>query len=365
MGSRSRKEIIDSAKNPIDGLRFWEEADDPWQFLAACFEWLGYKEQGETFISHLPIALDGTCNGLQNFSAMLKDEVGGTAVNLVPNDSPADVYSEVVKVVEKLIEEDAANGDELAKLWVGKIDRGLAKRNVMTVPYGAKLFGMKQQLMTELAKRNDSGERYLDCEDDFQPALYLAKKMYQGIGDVVIAARKAMDWLQETAKIASSADQAITWTTPAGFLIHQHYLKQKNRDIRTFWGSVKQRVKLSLNVDTNQLNKRKQANGISPNFVHSMDASHLMLTINKCLDAGIKSFAFIHDSYATHAADTDKLAELLREAFIEQYRIDVLQNFRDELKAQLPEEIAAKIPELPSKGTLDIEKVRDSKYFFA
>ena len=39
-------EILDSAKHPLDGRRFWIQADDPWQFLAACFEWAGYKEQG-------------------------------------------------------------------------------------------------------------------------------------------------------------------------------------------------------------------------------------------------------------------------------------------------------------------------------
>ena len=41
--------------------------------------------------------MDGSCNGLQNFSAMLRDEVGGKAVNLIPSDKPQDVYMEVVK----------------------------------------------------------------------------------------------------------------------------------------------------------------------------------------------------------------------------------------------------------------------------
>ncbi len=359
------KEILDSATNPLDGLRFWEDAGDPWQFLAACFEWAGFKEQGETFISRIAVAMDGTCNGLQNFSAMLLDEVGGAAVNLVPSDTPQDVYLEVVKIVEKKVKKDADEGNELASLWLGKIDRGLAKRNVMTVPYGAKLFGMKEQLMAELTKRNDAGGRYLDCEDDFKPAFYLAQKMYEAIGDVVIAARKAMDWLQATAKVSSQVNQPVRWTTPAGFRIHQYYLKQKNKDVRTFWGSMKQRVKLSLNIDTEQLNKRKQTNGISPNFVHSMDASHLMLTINKCLDNDISSFALIHDSYGTHAANTEKMAEMLREAFIEQYSADVLQKFLDELKMQLPEELSNKLPDVPAKGKLDLAQVRESKYFFA
>jgi DNA-directed RNA polymerase len=63
--------ILDSAENPLDGGRFWCAidnkgkliADKPFCFLAACFEYKGYKEHGESFISYLPIAMDGTCNG--------------------------------------------------------------------------------------------------------------------------------------------------------------------------------------------------------------------------------------------------------------------------------------------------------------
>lgn len=358
-------EIMKSAEDPLV-YHFWTEADDPWCFLAAAFEYRDAMLSGDptAYVSHLPIAMDGSCNGLQNFSAMLRDEVGGKAVNLVPSDKPQDVYQEVCDVVSKMVEEEAAAGNEMAKVWVGKIDRALAKRNVMTVPYGASLFGMKEQLLEELSKRNSSEGRYLDdVDEDFGPAMYLAKKMYEAIGQVVIAARHAMDWLQEAAKVASSVEKPIRWVTPSGFLVHQQYLKQKNKDIRTVWGTA--RFKISLNFDTEKLDKRKQANGISPNFVHSMDASHLVLTVNKALDAGVSSFAMVHDSYGTHAADCDTLARLLREAFVEMYREDVLQSFADQLRAQLPPEAAEKIPPLPPKGNLDLEAVRDSLYFFA
>jgi DNA-directed RNA polymerase len=41
--------------------------------------------RSEEFVSHLPVAFDGSCNGLQNYSMMLRDEVGGAATNLVPS----------------------------------------------------------------------------------------------------------------------------------------------------------------------------------------------------------------------------------------------------------------------------------------
>lgn len=361
------KEILDSAKNPVDGLRFWDEADEPFQFLAACFEWAGYKEQGENFVSHLPIALDGSCNGLQNFSAMLLDEIGGRATNLVPQEKPADVYQEVANVVIKDVEEDAKRGDPIAQVWLGKIDRGIVKRNVMTLPYGATKFGFRDQLLEELKKRDTSAQKYLEVNNNEDAALYLANKTWTAIGEVVIAARAAMAWLQEVARIVAKVNIPIKWITPAGFPVVQNYRKLKTKRLDTVWGGIVLQLSLILQ-ETEQIDKRKQANGISPNFVHSMDASHLMLTIDKCLKNGITDFSFVHDSYATHAANTDMMAKLLREAFVEQYSQDVLHRFKEEIVEQLKEvkpELIKKIPPIPEKGKLKLDEVKNSKYFFA
>lgn len=46
------------AADPLNDQR-WADADKPFQALAACFEWAGFLETGEEFVSHLPIALDG------------------------------------------------------------------------------------------------------------------------------------------------------------------------------------------------------------------------------------------------------------------------------------------------------------------
>jgi len=72
------------------------EADQPWLFLAACLEWKRYKEEGPGMISHLPISMDGSCNGYQHLSAMGLDPIGGRATNLMPFDDgeadPEDIY---------------------------------------------------------------------------------------------------------------------------------------------------------------------------------------------------------------------------------------------------------------------------------
>lgn len=86
--------VSDSATNPVKGARWWKDAEDPWQCLAACIELhrASQCDDPTTFQSSLPVHQDGSCNGLQHYAALARDEDGGRAVNLLPGDAPADVY---------------------------------------------------------------------------------------------------------------------------------------------------------------------------------------------------------------------------------------------------------------------------------
>lgn len=356
--------ILECAMNPLDGSRAWAEADSPWMFLAACMEWMGYAMQGNSFVSHLPVSWDGSCNGLQNFSAMLRDPIGGKATNLVPSEKPADIYMEVAKACSVIVDRDAAASHPEAVYWQGKVTRKIAKRPTMTMPYGSGKYGFRGQLQQELRDYwYDHGERYLDGSDDFHASVYLASAMYDAISSVVVAARTAMDWLQEVARIAAKEDKPIHWTTPAGFLVLQDYRKAEGE--RIDFMLLEKRVRMVVNQTGTALDSRKQGQGISPNFVHSMDASHLMLTVNACADEGITSFAMIHDSYGTHAADAEKLSHLLRREFVKQYSGNVLEDFRNSILEIMPQDKHELIPPVPPMGTLDLEAVMDSEYFFA
>lgn len=359
-----REEILESAFNPTDGTLFWAQADSPYMFLAFCFEWAGYIMQGESFVSHLPVSWDGTCNGLQNFSAMLRDEVGGKAVNLVPSDTPSDVYRAVAEVAQVGIDIDAENGHEVAQRWVGRMTRKWSKRNTMTVPYGVSKFGMRNQLREEFSKLRMAGDTSAPArETEMEDAAYIAEKNYEAIGQVVIAARRAMDWLMEAAKVAASDGLPVRWVTPSGLLVQQAYRVAEGKSLD--FDVAGRRYRMILNITGHKINKQAQKNGISPNFIHSLDAAHMMRTVNYCLDVGMKDFCMIHDSYGAHAADAEELSYQLRRAFVDQYKGDVLRDFRDQLAGQLPEELAAELPPLPPMGTLDLDSVMESDYFFA
>lgn len=371
-------EIVECAINPLDGSRYWADADAPYQFLAFCFEWAGLNAwvqagnaQGD-FVSQLPVSLDGSCNGLQNFSAMLRDEVGGRATNLVPSATPSDIYAEVARVANEIA---AAHGDAcgpqgdeaaaaqftLGAKWGGKITRKLVKRNTMTVPYAVSEFGMRDQLMQELRKLQSGGD--LDLDFNFEDAKFLASVNYEAIGNVIIAARAAMDWLKDTAKIAAKDGLPIRWTAPSGMLVMQDYRESVGERFESYISG--KRVRLTLKVETHKIDKRRMASGISPNFVHSLDASHMVSTVQRCLDVGLQSFAMVHDSFGTHAGNVNVLAQELRAAFVDQYTRNVLGEFRDQVVEQLPPELAEKVPALPPFGTLEVSSVLDSDYFFA
>lgn len=346
--------------------KMWMDADSPWQFLSACMEWEAYTTSGlgSSYICHLVINMDGSCNGLQNFSAMLKDEVGGSATNLVAHDKPADIYTEVMNVVQSMIKTDLNTGTnvQLAKLWDGKLSRKLVKRQVMTLPYGSTEYGMRDQLKQELHSQKGDGNNILgdlDATLEWEAISYLTTLIWNAISQVVVAARRAMDWLKESAKIASTNDLPLRWTTPTGLPVLQEYKKSKEKVLDTMFGKV--RIIRKLKEETDQLNAGKQANGVAPNFVHSMDASHMVSTINQCLDIGIQDFCMIHDSYGTHAGRVEALQNELREAFIKQYSGNVLETLRQELIQQT----GLDIPAPPPMGSLDLEGIRDSKYFFA
>jgi DNA-directed RNA polymerase len=349
------EQIMDSALQPLDGQRFWTEADSPWSALAACFEWAGCCMTGPEYVSHLPIALDGSCNGLQNFSAMLRDPIGGKATNLIPQEKPADIYTQVMHVAAARIKKEAEGGDPMAAVWDGRLTRDIVKRPVMTLPYGVTKAGMRGQIMEKMGNNRDKGAH--------EEASYLAGVLWDAIGQVVIAARVAMDWLKGAAKVAAKGEMPVSWTTPAGFPVLQEYRESIGTRVQTYIGG--RTVDITVSVEGTKLDSRRQALGISPNFIHSCDASHLMLTVCTALENGIADFAMIHDSYGTHAADTDVLAASLRASFVEQYTREVLTDFSSELAAQLPAEVAVELPELPPCGSLDLSLVEQSLYFFA
>lgn len=134
----NEQDIMRSGEDPFRCL-WWAQFEDeePWQLLATCREWyLAHTQKGgpEDFWSHLPVPLDGSCNGVQHLSLAGRDPIGAKATNCSASTSRYDVYMEVCDEVRRRVSLDAASGIEEAHHWLGKVTRKTVKRAVMTTP---------------------------------------------------------------------------------------------------------------------------------------------------------------------------------------------------------------------------------------
>ncbi|KAL0741238.1 hypothetical protein Bca4012_082751 [Brassica carinata] len=291
-------DIIDSAENAIHGKRWWLKAEDPFQCLAACVILAQALKSPSPYsvISHLPI---------HQFEA--------AAVNLVAGEKPADVYSEISLRVHEIMKKDSSKDPEsnptaaLAKILINQVDRKLVKQTVMTSVYGVTYVGAREQIKRRLEEKGViTDERML-----FAAACYSAKVRrvtLAALGEIFEAARAIMSWLGDCAKV----------------------------DVR------------------------KQRTAFPPNFVHSLDGTHMMMTAVACREAGL-NFAGVHDSYWTHACDVDTMNRILREKFVELYSTPILEDLLQSFQESYPNLV---FPPVPKRGDFDLKEVLKSQYFF-
>lgn len=439
-----RAEITASALDPLGEGAFWRTADEPWQCLATCMEIHAAEQSGnpETFISHLPIQQDGSCNGSQHYAALGGDIEGAKQVNLTPTDVPQDIYGTVAKIVSREIERDcerfeqgdaaatAAGQNELtgrvAHLLRGRINRKIVKQPVMTNIYGVTLYGAKKQIEARLREFSlipDNDEALMRRARE-----YLTVKVFGALDELFVQARKIQSWLEycateicravpeqvaikygltpdklvyddaaleATRKIkvctwnpckeyAANGNElqvtdrypqtSVSWTTPLAFRVLQPYLKTSSVQLRT----ILQLCSLQQSNQFDAVDAAKQVAAFPPNFIHSLDATHMFKTALACYAAGV-TFASVHDCFWTHAATVDEMSAILRREFVAMHSEPILERLRDEfcrLYAGYKVPVVLKagkrkawreiyFPEIPKRGNFDLNQVLKSRYFFS
>ncbi|KAL9262687.1 DNA-directed RNA polymerase 1B, mitochondrial-like protein [Drosera capensis] len=352
-------DIFDSADKPLEGGRWWLGAEDPFQYLAVCMNLTEALRSSspEAFVSHVPVHLDGSCNGLQHYAALGRDKLGAAAVNLVAGDKPADVYSGIAARVLDIMKEDAKRDPSVdpnashAQLLINhllilrlnflvyltsctrsyalaQVDRKLVKQTVMKSVYGVTYVGALDQIKRTLKERN----AIADDNQLFAASYYLDRIRRD------VSTRDIMSWLGYL-----FAKRVVQWTTPLGLPVVQPYRKLGRHVVKT---SLQV---LTLQRESEKVMMKRQRTAFPPNFVHSLDGTHMMKTTIACKKAGL-SFAGVHDSYWTHACDIDEMNRILREKFL-------LKSFQK----SFPE---LKFPPLPERGDFDLREVLQSPYFF-
>lgn len=350
---RARRDaIIACVERPFDGTRLWLEAEEKWRFQACADDWAKFALYGPETSSRFPLAVDGTCNVLQHCAALGRDAEGALWTNVLPGPQPQDIYGRVAGIVESMLK---ARKTKRAREWLreGILSRSLVKRATMTTPYGITMRGVRAQLRSLI--RENFFEKF---EDETLAARFLSKRVVAAIAQVCVKAVEIRQWLQQVVTLFAEKGLGIYWTVPTGFCVPHHYFEEVGRRVGSVTGAllIKQTEK-SAGIDL-----VKQRLAVAANLIHSLDASHMMLTVVALHAAGLSDFAMVHDSYAVHACDVDQMARVLRDQFIRVHTEFTLAKLYEDLKRQAP---GIELPPPPALGTLDLADVMRAEYFFS
>ena len=387
VSKRSFKDRIDWVANHHDQIMataqdfkatfdWWRQADKPFQFLAAVYEYAKLENDPDALVC-LPPAMDGTNSGVQHYSSAMRNSDDAMLVNLIPSDKCQDVYAAVAEVSTRLLEE--LKGDPVADAWLAfGVGRKEVKRNTMTYGYSSVERGFCDQILEDLMAplRRDVAHGRIekhpfgDNRSQVKHAALLAKVNYQAVQEVVKSVADGMKFLQELTDAVSSEGKTLRWQTPCGFPVIQSYTKLMIKKARIYlwdreakcerWQQITLRDPNPAKIDT-----KKMRSAVAANAVHSLDSAHMINTILMALDNDVTDFFMIHDSFATTCADTWTMYHCVRHAFVDQYEGGC---FFEEIRSQVAQRVSDPnkvLPPVPPKGALDIRGVLESEYCFS
>lgn len=343
----------------------------------------------DTGLSSVPVQLDGSCNGSQHWSAIMRDPSIAELVNVSPTDKPGDLYQHVADVGYGLINGSSNTWHQIfLEHWEGKIPRKVFKRATMCDAYGMTDSGIRDALRQEGHLDWVEGDREL-----LQAINELATVIRQALNGALESSNSGKYFLQDQVGILGQIDRnareraeiqqmaqgvkfsavvypralKAVWVTPSGFQAINDYMAPVLKVVQSnFYRGVERNGQvLAAHVTTshdNLASHREAAQAIPPNFIHSIDAAHMMLTINECLSLGITKFSMIHDSFGCPCSDVPLMRKAINRKFYEIHQENLLEKFQQDLS-----NIVLKQPipgAIPKRGTLDIGGALNAEYLF-
>lgn len=374
----------------------------------ALFEDYSFETSAEGYI-------DGSNNGSQHLTALTRDEETAPHVNLVPLELPGDLYKYVGDHVWSLLGEHYRSfplervqecetfintlielkrkfylaplkselraslvdtmkafrnvpkellGDAGIVFWMritdAKHQRKIVKRNTMTLPYGGTSYGLGQQQIDDARKHGIELLNFMEHKWGAQ----LGRIVFE---DCKVSMKRPMQLLsvfERAGQLAEDAGRFLSWHAPlTNFPVVQHYVDGGVYKVYVQYGPPKgernstgyfeNTYQLSICfIELPKMSKGKQAQGASPNAIHSLDAAHLALTVSQA-DFPVTT---IHDSFGCHLSDMPALFKLVRKTFVELYLSDPLPKLMAEMGGNTDDVLF---------GTLDITLFLDSEYGFS
>lgn len=350
------------AQNPLDLIDLWRGASDPWQFVQLA-KAIGDHLEGEAD-SGVPIRFDQTCSGLGIIAALTRDEALGRTTNLT-GETRHDIYLQVAGELTRLVEADlhgfdfgaSANAEKWLKVG---IDRALCKGPVMTTIYGAKQFGIVEQLVAHLQAQGELQPLTWWEREYTWPAQYLARKLGVVIGAQLKSCIALEKWLRDVSQRCVKKQQRIRWQSPMGFPVSLgSEVEQKQRHNTVLHGQRRWR-QFDVDYKPGMLSAVTTNRGATANTIHTFDAALCHGVVLRCAQMQAPVLTN-HDCFATTPHHADWLHTCLLRELREMYRPDWLA----EMRVEISRNAGLQLPHPPMVGTLREGAIGQNPYVFS
>jgi DNA-directed RNA polymerase len=416
---RTNRDLIERiAADPEGTFDLWRDADKPFAFVAACLELAKAMRDPVDFVTRLPIGFDGSANGIQHLACLARDEEAAMLVNLIgfdvgsvrypteaeyrcipepgqrrerfkqageafaaalkekDSEEPQDVYDAIAHRVLVALRTD---DNEIARAWCENLQllngrrRKLFKGAIMIYPYSGTDAGMADKIIDAHA------EMRLNSKLQRSAALFLAKKLRQMCDEVLPGPAGIMNYIRDLAAHRRKQELVLEWRTATGFPVANRYQYSRIELVELTLDGIRARHEVA-NGAIDKFKTTKTLDSASPNFVHSLDAAHLIRTVLAANGEDLKDILTVHDCFACLAPHAVRFSQLIRRELLLLHLANPLAELRRAniggekqpsdspfavLAPLLPQREAKPPPPLPEPGDLDISKLLYGEYSFA
>ena len=221
----------------------------------------------------------------------------------------------------------------------------------MTQVYGSTFGTCRKSIVTYCYERD-----LFTKEERYGFADYASELVWKGIDDVVVAAGPAMKWLRNASgAVMREGAEYLTWVAPSGWRVVQIYNKSEAIRVKAHIGK-EIRLHIRHEAEGAPPDKMRHRNAFPPNFIHSVDSSHMAFVSVAMAHLFPGLFMhFIHDDFGVLPKYAQQLSVSIREQFVSMHSNYSLECIRNDYPFLKPP---------PPQGTLDINCVLDSVNFF-
>jgi DNA-directed RNA polymerase len=345
---KHQKWFLETAEDPMTN-DWWMEASEPFGFLAFCYEYETYTKEGYGYVSHFPVRMDCSNNGMQILHLLLRDETHAKHCNLIPDQPVGDMYQHIADLVYERLKEQSSDSYIASQWFQHGVTRAMSKAAVMNKPYGQSYYHVLSNFLSIIGDDHPFQEgKNIDAIN------YLAEQFNTVAREQLESVIRIQKFLRGCAN--AIGNQIIRWSTPSGFKIVQGLTKRKKSKVRTIIGNII--TWIDFNLETDDIDPRQQRTSITANFIHGIDAA----VVHRLAYAMEYDMGFVHDCFICHASNARKVHQDVRKTYKTFFSIDLLAEFRCELLNQYP---TAKLPDLPELGTLDVSQIDRAMYLLS